>query len=187
MFKLQWHWRAWLLPFVKGLLLLFACTPHLPELDEIEALQRKVRTLLSTQGAQNSYFMNTALELVRAQEAFVKKYPNHPVVPKLLIESAEIYATYFGDAQKAVELLRQVDVRFRHKSTLAPKALFYEAFLYETVLNDTAIARQRYEDFLQFYPDHDLAKDARLSLQNLGKPPDQLIQEIMSGISSPTP
>ncbi|MCX7651908.1 MAG: tetratricopeptide repeat protein [Bacteroidia bacterium] len=128
--------------------------------------------------------MTTALELVRKEEAFIRKYPNHPAVPRFLIESAEIYGTYFGDAQKAVELLRQVDQRFRQKSPLAPKALFYEAFLYETMLNDTTRARERYEDFLQYYPDHELAKDARLSLQNLGKSPDELIQQILKGSQS---
>ncbi|MCX8111728.1 MAG: hypothetical protein N3E49_00800 [Bacteroidia bacterium] len=162
-------------------LLLVACAPRLPELDEISKLQRDLRVLLEKQGAQSSLFMSTALELARKEEAFAKKYPNHAEVPRLLIEAAEIYGTYFGDASRAVGILRQVDERFRHRSSLAPKALFYEAFLYETALQDTAKARERYEDFLRFYPDHELAKDARRSIETLGKPPEQLIQEILKG------
>lgn len=169
----------WLLRVSEVLLVLWACSPRLPEIDEIEKLQKDLRRLIETHGAQSNPFMTKVLELARREEEFVRKYPNHPSTPRFLIEAAEIYGTYFGDAQKAVTLLRQVDQRFRQKSPLAPKALFYEAFLYETMLGDTAIARRRYEDFLQFYPDHELAKDARTSLQTLGKPPEELIQEIL--------
>ncbi|MEN3041430.1 MAG: tetratricopeptide repeat protein [Bacteroidia bacterium] len=185
MLKGRFLFQSWLTLVSSLITFTIGCSPHLPELDEIDELQKKLRVLLNSQGAQSSVFMTTALELARKEEAFVKKYPNHPVVPKLLIESAEIYGTYFGDAQKAVELLREVDRRFRHKSPLAPKALFYEAFLYETMLNDTAKARQRYEDFLQYYPDHELARDARLSIQNLGRSPSELMQQILKQSQSP--
>ncbi|MCX7763450.1 MAG: hypothetical protein N2253_00975 [Bacteroidia bacterium] len=177
----------WLLLVSKVAFLTIACEPRLPELDEIEELQKNLRILSEKQGANSSAFMTTALELARKEEAFSKKYPNHPSVPGLLIEAAEIYGTHFGDAQKAVSLLRQVDERFRQKSPLAPKALFYEAFLYETMLSDTSKARQRYEDFLRLYPEHELAKDARLSLQNLGKPPEQLLQQILKQPPSTQP
>jgi hypothetical protein len=156
-----------------------ACSPRLPELDEIEKLQADLRKLLNSEGPRSSAFLRTALQLVRAEEAFVRKYPNHPDAPKLLLEAAEIHATYFNDIPRAVETLRAIDLRFRQKSDIAPKALFYEAFLYETMLSDTATARQRYEDFLQYYPNHELAKEARLSIQNLGKSPNQLLQEIL--------
>ncbi|MCX7607042.1 MAG: hypothetical protein N2170_07255 [Bacteroidia bacterium] len=156
-----------------------ACEPRLPELDEIEGYQRDLRKLVNSEGAQSSAFMTTALKLARAEEAFARKYPNHPDVPKLLIEAAEIHATYFGDPSRAVEILRGIDLRFRQRSDLAPKALFYEAFLYENALADTAKARERYEAFLRYYPGHELAKDARLSLQNLGKTPDQLLKELL--------
>ncbi|MCS7298151.1 MAG: hypothetical protein RMK19_04880 [Bacteroidia bacterium] len=176
---MRWLRLAW------SSILIWGCSPHLPEQDEIEKLRQRVRVLLNTHGSQSSAFMSTALELARVEENFIRRYPNHPEVPCLLIEAAEIYGTYFGDAQKAVTLLREVDRRFRQKSPLAPKALFYEAFLYETMLKDTATARHRYEDFLQFYPDHELAKDARLSLQNLGKPLDKVLEEVLRS-HSPT-
>ena len=155
------------------------CEPRLPELDAIREQQKELRKLLNAQGPQSSTFLTAALNLVRAEEAFVAKYPNHPDVPNLLIEAAEIYATYFGDVPKAVQLLRIVDLRFRQKSAYAPRALFYEAFLYENMLSDTATARERYEAFLRYYPDHELAQEARLSLQNLGKSPEQLLREIL--------
>lgn len=164
----------WLLVLV-GL----SCGPRLPERDEVLRLQKELRQYLETQGPSSSAFLETALALVRAEEAFARKYPNHPDVPQFLLEAAEIEATYFGSPARAVELLRQIDLRFRQKSDLAPKALFYEAFVYETLLSDTTNARKRYEDFLRYYPDHELAPQAQTSLQNLGKTPDQLLEEIL--------
>lgn len=185
MFKLPYPWMRWLPLVAKGLLLVWACTPRVPEIDEIDDMRSEMRRLLESHGAQSEVFMTKALMLARKQEDFAKKYPNHPSVPRMLVEAAEIYGTYFGDAQKAVQLLRIIDLRFRQKSPVAPKALFYEAFLYETMLNDTAKARQYYEDFLQYYPEHELAKDARLSLQNLGKSPEEVIEKILKGQSAP--
>ncbi len=156
-----------------------ACGPNLPERDKVLRLQKEMHELLETQGPSSSAFLETALALVRAEEAFARKYPNHPDVPQFLLEAAEIEATYFGSPARAVELLRQIDLRFRQKSHLAPKALFYEAFVYENLLSDTTNARQRYEDFLRYYPDHELAPQARTSLQNLGKTPEQLLEEIV--------
>ena len=37
-------------------------------------------------------------------------------------------------------------------------------------------ARAAYQDFLQKYPKSDLANDATLSLQNLGKTPEEIVK-----------
>ncbi len=168
------RYSVWLLALM-GL----ACAPRLPEREQILRLQKELHKRLETHGPSSSAFLETALALVRAEEAFARKYPNHPDVPGFLLEAAEIEATYFGSPARAVELLRQIDLRFRQKSDVAPKALFYEAFVYETLLSDTAQARQRYEDFLRYYPNHELAPQARASLQHLGKTPDQLLEELL--------
>jgi hypothetical protein len=38
-------------------------------------------------------------------------------------------------------------------------------------------AKNLYEKFLQVYPAHPIAKDVQTTLNNLGKTPEQLIQE----------
>lgn len=114
------NWHRWLWNRVAIGLLLVSCAPRLPELQAIEAKQSELRNLLSTQGSQSAAFMTAALQLVRSIEAFAQKYPNHPRVPELLLEAAELEAVYFDDARRAVELLRRIDQRYRQKTPPRP-------------------------------------------------------------------
>ncbi|MEN2993428.1 MAG: hypothetical protein ABDH91_07730 [Bacteroidia bacterium] len=165
----------WLL--LVGSSLLVSCTHRLPEIEEIQEIREEFQRNLRSYGPKSNNFLNSALRLVRAEEAFVRKYPNHREVPRFLLEMAQIEATYFGDVGRAVELLRRVDERFRQRSPVAPQALFYEAFLYETALADTGTARLRYEAFLRYYPQHELASDARRSLEYLGRSPEEILRQ----------
>lgn len=177
--------RKWLQFVLANILFFGACSPRLPELDRIEQLHKEMRRTLDTEGPKSSRFLNLALDLVRAEEAFVKKYPNHAEVPRMLLEIAEINATYFDDPRSALGYLRRIDMQFRKKSPLAPKALFYEAFLYENILYDTTQARRLYEDFLSYYPEHELADEVRASLENLGKTPEKLLEDILRKGNTP--
>jgi isocitrate lyase len=55
--------------------------------------------------------------------------------------------------------------------------LFLQGFISENGLKDTAAARKFYENFLKQYPNHKLASDVKISLNNMGKTPDELIRE----------
>ena len=49
------------------------------------------------------------------------------------------------------------------------------AYTYENNLHDLVRAKTLYEEFLQKFPNGELAQDARLSLENLGKTPEEMI------------
>jgi TolA-binding protein len=38
-----------------------------------------------------------------------------------------------------------------------------------------AVAGEKYREFIEKYPDNELAEDAKLALQNLGKSPQEII------------
>jgi hypothetical protein len=160
-------------------LLVFNCQPRLPELKDIEKKQQQVARLQKTEGPTGTNFLEAVFQLARAEENFARKYPNHPQTPAFLLEAAQLYANYLADPRKAVFLLEAIDQRFRHQSPLAPQALFFQAFLYENQLNDTARARETYERFLSYYPNHRLAEQARQAIRLLGKSPEEVIQEFL--------
>jgi len=56
--------------------------------------------------------------------------------------------------------------------------LFSIAFSYENNLNDFEQARIYYNQFLQKYPNSDLAEDAKLSIENLGKTDEEFLESI---------
>ncbi len=172
--RFLWLWLSWL----SGLLV-SNCQPRLPELKDIERKQRAVARLQKTEGPTSTNFLEAVFQLARAEEGFARKYPNHPQTPAFLKEAAQLYANYLGDPRKAIALLEVIDQRFRRQSPLAPEALLLQAFIYEDQLNDTARARETYERFLSYYPDHRLAEQARQAIKLLGKSPDEILQELL--------
>jgi len=173
-YRLRWLWLS--LPVG---LLVYSCKPRLPELYNIEKKQRQLARLQKTAGPTSTNFLEAAFQLAREEENFARKYPNHPQTPGFLFEAAQLYANYLGDPRKAVSLLEAIDLRFRQKSPLAPEALFFQAFIYEEQLNDTTAAREAYERFLAYYPDHRLAEQARQAIKLLGKSPEAISKEFL--------
>ncbi len=58
-----------------------------------------------------------------------------------------------------------------------PYSVFLQAFLYESQMNDTAKAREYYNLFISKYPNHNLVKDAKASINMLGKDLNEIIKE----------
>ena len=49
----------------------------------------------------------------------------------------------------------------------SPTALFMQAFIYETTIQDKEKAKEKYSAFIQKYPDHSLTTSAKASLDQL--------------------
>jgi len=81
-----------------------------------------------------------------------------------------------NDGNKAITYFDQY-IREFPDGPKASLCLFFKAFIYENMLKDLGKAREAYQKFIEKYPDNDFTDDARLALQNLGKTPDQMVQE----------
>ena len=94
-----------------------------------------------------------------------------------LFNAADLYRG-IGDYTKALDtwyiVYRSYD---REGHPKAPHAMFQCGFTYDSVLNKKDLAKTLYQMFLKRYPDHALAKDAKLLLVNLDKSPEDLIKE----------
>lgn len=60
------------------------------------------------------------------------------------------------------------------KGEYAAKAMFMIGFINANYTNNLDKARKYYNEFLEKYPNHDLADDAKYEIQNLGKSIDDL-------------
>jgi TolA-binding protein len=58
----------------------------------------------------------------------------------------------------------------------APEALFLKGYVYENNLGRLDKAKEIYETFMAKYPENEFADDAKVSLQYLGKSPEELIE-----------
>lgn len=115
-----------------------------------------------------------AANIINLYTSFADQYPEDQKSPSFLFKAADVSINVFH-SQKTIALFDRVLNEYPNFDK-APQALFLKAFTYENYLNDMGKARITYELFLSKYPDHSFANDAQVSLNNLGKSPEEIIR-----------
>lgn len=153
-------------------LLLFSCGPSAQERkNEISNMEKALK---SADGSLPD--SASAANAITQYTEFVKAFPDDTLSPVYLFRGANLAAQQ-ADLPAAIKLLDQLH-RDYPKHVDAPKALFLKGFVSETQMGDLKTAESCYNEFLKEYPNHELAGDVSFSLNNLGKSPEQLLQEI---------
>ncbi len=146
--------------------------------------------LLAGCGKNPQTYLDEAKQLVEA-----KKYKDAIKVYEKMIaempESDSLVVAYFSlgalynmpevaqtskEKMTAVEYYKKVHEKFP-KSVYAPKALFMAGYVYGNDLGDIAKATDCYNTVIKEYPDDPSAKLAKDDLPNLGKSPEELLNE----------
>jgi TolA-binding protein len=141
--------------------------------DNIIEELSSARTVNPNQSGLNT---SASFKFVDACEAYALSDPSNPNTPKLLFDAAEI-ANLLKTYPKALSLFDWLIEEYpEYEKT--PSALFIKAFTLENELKNEEQARLAYELFLEKYPDNGFADDARFSLENLGKSPEEVLKMI---------
>lgn len=116
------------------------------------------------------------MSLLAAYEAYAAKYPGDTIGANFLFKAADFYR-YMGKPLRSIGIYEQI---YKNYPTFEkrPYALFLQGFIFENEVHNVHTARIKYDDFLRAYPDHPIADDVKLSMENLGKTPEQLMAEI---------
>ena len=138
----------------------------------------KVEQEMKQDAAKGTVDTAKVAKLIDLYQAYIKTYPTDSLCPVYLMRSGDFFRGSMMPAQAVVCYVRVAHEYPRY--TRANLALFLSAFLYENELHDLSKAKTSYEQYLSLYPTSKLAKDAAISLKNLGKSPDQILQEIDS-------
>ena len=159
--------------FAVFLLVLFgACNPKQSKLRN--AIDAKEKDLMeqAKQGKVDTAAVNA---LLANYELYVENYPDDTMGATYLFKAADFYR-YQRKPLRSIELYKKIYDRY---TTVArrPYALFLQGFIFENEAGNTHAAKVLYEKFLKEYPTHPIAKDVQTTLANLGKSPEQLIQE----------
>ena len=99
-------------------------------------------------------------EAFKAFRSFARKNPTHPVAPNYHMKAAAIARNIPGKALMAIEEYTDVYKNYP-KDTLAPQAQFLVGFTFDQALNDGERARKAYIKFIEDWPEHPLAAQAR--------------------------
>ncbi|HBB93007.1 MAG: hypothetical protein A2X22_11300 [Bacteroidetes bacterium GWF2_49_14] len=119
--------------------------------------------------------LNTGMEMIQAYTDFANTYPDDTASAEYLFKGAEI-AMNMKMSGMAIEYYKRIVDSWPGYSKVG-YCIFLQAFILENDLKQYDQATKAYEDFLNRFPDHVLAKDARMSIQNMGKPIEELIRE----------
>lgn len=113
--------------------------------------------------------------LLAAYIDYADKHKDSTDAPHYLFRAGDM-ALSLNKPEQALGLYNRVIYQYP-ESQKVPECLFLVGFIHENYLQNYGKAREIYQQFLDKYPAHELADDAAISIQNLGKSPEQLIQE----------
>ncbi|MBE0662874.1 MAG: hypothetical protein IH597_10445 [Bacteroidales bacterium] len=156
--------------FALGILLQACQTPEQKQLKRIKTLEDELFTNMT-----GMIDRVKASELVDAYEKYADANPDDTKSGEYLFRAADICMNT-GYPEKAIEIYTRV---FNDYTTYEkhPESLFLIAFIYENQLMNLKQAELSYRRFLELYPDHELANDAEILIQHLGKSPDEMVKE----------
>jgi TolA-binding protein len=156
--------------FTGILILLASCT------SKKEQAQNDITSAEKALYSDSTLTLNPAraAELLKNYTEYAEKYKNEPQSAEYLYKAGEV-ASALRDYGQSIELLQRVVVDYP-KHERAPYALFLQAFIFETQLSDKPQAKKIYEEFLQKFPGHALARDAKASIETMDKTPEELVK-----------
>lgn len=117
-----------------------------------------------------------AIQYIDMCEAIAMADPKNPGAASYLWKGAEMART-LGSIDKCLSLYTSLEEEFPGNEK-SPDALFVKGYILETSYNDKTNAKIAYEKFLNNYPKHSLAKDAKFLLDNIDKTDDELLEMI---------
>jgi TolA-binding protein len=144
-----------------------------------EAQKAAEAALGSSPEVQDSLF----LLAIDTYEQILENDPEHPLAEIALFRIAELHNNGTRRFPDAIDAYRRFLVMYRG-SPQAPVSLFMIGFLYNNELRQTDSAAAAYRQFLQEFGGHELAASARAELDNLGKSPEQIIEQQLASIKA---
>lgn len=106
--------------------------------------------------------------------AYANDHPEDSATPYYRFRSADILM----NTGRPSDALEQLDILITRYTGFekAADALFLKGYIYENQLGELGRAKEVYERFLEKYPDHSFADDVAVSIEHLGRSPEELVR-----------
>ena len=145
--------------------------------QEQTLIKQKIETL-EKQLMQNTETLNIPLanQLIQQYKAYSFQFKADTTSASYLMKAADI-SRGIGKCSQSIVLLEKAKMNYP-KVKETENILFLQGYIFENCLQDVPKAKQKYEAFIQKYPNHRLTTIAKTSLQYLGKSPAELLKLI---------
>jgi len=157
--------------FILAGVILIACSN--PQQEAAEQIIVLEDALFSEEGNMGN--LDKAIELINQYISYADQFPEDSTSAEYLFKAADI-GMNINKGELAIDLYNRI-IQTYPSFRKAPECLFLKAYVYENNLGQLNKARVFYQEFIDKYPDNDFADDAEISIQNLGKSPEELIRE----------
>jgi outer membrane protein assembly factor BamD (BamD/ComL family) len=155
----------------KTICLVFAAMMFTACQESKEKLNEKIKLLENEISAEHNPQKRENLLLVYRD--YIANYPKDSMSIEYLFKAGTINVS-LGKGDEALSDFTNLINRYP-KSAYVPQAYYYIAYVYEDVIFDIVAAKAAYIEFIEKYPDHELATDAKLAIRYLGKSPDEIV------------
>lgn len=136
--------------------------------------------------AEKKYNDKKYSEALTDYKLVIEEYSSSDYAAKSLMRVGSMYQMFLvpniqsdESNKKAVEYYRNLYKNFP-KSEEAPKARFMSGFILANNLNKLDEAKMAYQTFLDKFPKHELAPQIKIELDNLGKTPEEILENKLS-------
>lgn len=169
--------------------LLFACSGN-NENDILVEQQEKINdTLVDTYEErlariekytallyEDSFSFNPqhANALLMAYEDHIKHHSFNNATKDIMFKAGEL-SRALNQPHKAIRYFNLL-IEDHPTHPKSPVALFYKAMIIGDILQEHELAKKTYMEFLDKYPNHDLAESAKASIELVGKPLEEIIE-----------
>ena len=155
------------------LIIMIACSNESPKKDIVAKIDKNEKALNEAISGKNLNKTQIS-SLLRLYDEYHMEFPKDTSGATYLMRGGEI-ALHYNYYKRAIGFFDAVEINFEN-SRHYPMAVFMKAFVFDQV-NDTASARKYYQKFIRENPDHELVEDAEISIENLGKTLEEILQE----------
>lgn len=118
-----------------------------------------------------------AQKYIRLTQEFVTTKADSTKIIKYVIQGAEV-AVNIGEFEKALQSYELLIHQFPNNPKVIANALFAQAFILENHTKDLQGAEKLYRMIQQKYPDLEITKTVKATLENLGKSDAELLEMI---------
>lgn len=160
---------------------LLACEPAPPNQD---AIQQEIASLESDlRGNIANLDTGKALKAVDLYLQFQRLYPKDSLSPEYLFKAADV-SRGTGRFEQALQLLKSFELAYPGHPRRAV-CIFLQGYIYQNDLSSFALADQAYQRFLNSFPNHPLAQEARNMQAMMAIPENEVIQRFQEGKGLP--
>ncbi|NQY67332.1 MAG: tetratricopeptide repeat protein [Flavobacteriales bacterium] len=115
-----------------------------------------------------------ATELLDMYSDFSESFIKSDEVPEMLFKGGEL-AMGLKKSERSLSFFKRLFKAYPNYEK-APYALFLQGFINENYLGKLGKAEELYRQFMSEYPSHELYKDAKFSIENMGMSPEELLK-----------